>query len=138
MGSIFKANNLDIFDEYQLEVAIKQLFQSNSKRDDTGIHELLVCVEPTAEGEEMFKTAALQVESKTDEYFSESDYAFIVHRGPILSLGVSYIKLMAFIDASGYEALDSACIEKILFDALAVSAHNNYLIEIQIPVVKKE
>lgn len=126
------------FDEYQLEVAIKQLFQSNSKRDDTGIHELLVCVEPTAQGDEMFKTAALQVESKTDEYFAESDYAFIVHKGPILSLDVSHKKLMAFIEASGYEALDSAYIDKILFDALAVSDHNKYLIEIQIPVVKKE
>ncbi|MCP4342659.1 MAG: MerR family transcriptional regulator [Desulfobulbaceae bacterium] len=126
------------FDEYQLEVAIKQLFRSNSKRDDTGIHELLVRVESIRQDDVKFKTVALQVESKTDEFLTESDYAFIVHKGPFVSMNVSRNKLMAFIEASDYVALDCAYIEKILFDALAVPDHSKYLVEIQIPVVKKE
>jgi DNA-binding transcriptional MerR regulator len=126
------------FDEYRLEITIKQLFQHNRQRDDTGIHELLVCVESNTEGEVLFKTAALQVASKTDECFEEADYGFIVHKGPILSLAASRAKLLAFIENSTYKTLGNTHIEKILLDALAVSGHNDYLVEIQIPVLKKE
>jgi DNA-binding transcriptional MerR regulator len=126
------------FDEYQLEIAIKRLFQNNRERDDTGIHELLVRVESNTPGEVMFKTAALQVENKTGECFAEADYGFIVHKGPIQSLGASRKKLIASIETSDYKALGNIHIEKILLDALAVSGHNEYLIEIQIPVAKKE
>lgn len=125
------------FDEYQLEVAIKKLFQNARERDDTGIHELLVYVETSSLSNTLFKTVALQVERDTGQTIAEGKYAYIYHKGTFQALSDSLEKLVDYVEISGYRASTTTAIEKILLDALAVSNHDDYLIEVQIPVVKR-
>lgn len=125
------------FDEYQLEVAIKKLFQNIRERDDTGIHELLVYVETSSLSNALFKMVALQVESDTGQTIAAGDYAYIYHKGTIQALNDSRQKLVDYVEASCYRASTTTTIEKILLDALAVSNHDDYLVEVQIPVVKR-
>ena len=79
---------------------------------------------------------ALQVESDTGHFIAEGDYAYIFHKGTLEALTDSREKLLAYVDASGYQAATTNTIEKILMDALALSTHDDYLIEVQIPVAR--
>lgn len=123
------------YDEYALGMAFKKLIGMVRDRFDTNYLEVLVFLE-NAGGVERFKKAAMQVRSDFHERIPAGEYAYIYHKGPYQALREAHDALKDYLEASGYKAAGDA-IETVLLDAFAVASETDYLVEIQIPVVKR-
>lgn len=127
------------YDEECFEIAIKTLLEQHKNRSDTGIDELLVFTTRAADtNSPLFHRVGLEVQEKPYELLPAAQRAYIYHQGVFETMGNSYKTLLEYIAAQGYCPSGNYVMEKILLDALAVSSQEEYLIKIQIPVVKKE
>lgn len=121
-----------------LEIAIKSLFEKHTDRSDTGIDELLFFTKRGANGINNCLLVGLEVEETPCEILPEAEVAYIYHKGPFETANVSHEKLMQYIEKNGYCPTPYYSVKKLLLDALAVSNNNEYLMEIQIAVEKRE
>lgn len=125
------------FDLYQGELALDKLFKKTKSRDDTDIHEIIFFTEFSDSGEDIFKRVAQEVKNDSEEHLNEGYYAYIYHKGNFEAIKDSRSKLIDEIKKSEFKIAGNA-IEKLLLDGLAVADQDQYILEIQIPVTKKQ
>lgn len=125
------------FEYYDLEIAIKKIIKRSLERPDTEMSDFMVFVEPRKNGEEIFKKVALETSLKSTEFIEAGEYAYIYHKGPYETLNRSRSQLYDHARELGC-TVAGPTIEKGLLGSFAVASDEDYLIELQVPVKRRQ
>ncbi len=125
------------FEYYDLEIAIKKIIKLSLERPDTEMGDFMVFVEIGENGDEIFKKVALETRMESTEFIEAGEYAYIYHKGPYETLNRSRSQLYDHARKSGCKVA-GATIEKGLLGSFAVASDKEYLIELQVPVKRRQ